>query len=89
MMPKIKEYMNELVCILTGASPEHDSGEELLNDIDKIVSEISHCRRRFELVTDDDLIDAEIYEELALRSRYAYLMKKARAKGITGRTVLK
>lgn len=89
MMPKIKEYMSKFVCVLTGVSPEPDSGEELLNDIDKVVGEISHCRRRFDLVTDNDLIDAEIYEELALRSRYAYLMKKARAQGITGRTVLK
>lgn len=84
-MPKI----NELISILTGRQQEPTETEELLNDIDEVISSLSRCRRRFELVADSDLIDAAIYEELALRARYAYLVKKARAQGITGRTALK
>lgn len=84
-MPKI----NELINILTGRQQEPTETEELLNDIDEVISSLSRCSRRFELVTDSDLIDAAIYEELALRARYAYLVKKARAQGITGRTALK
>lgn len=88
-MPKAKEIFSRVYCILTGKPPEPNDSEEILADIDGIVSELSHCRRIFNLVTDSDLIEAAIYEELALRSRYAYLMKRARAQGITGRTVLK
>lgn len=88
-MPKAKEFFSRVSCILTGKPPEPNDSEEILADIDEIVSRLSHCRRIFNLVTDSDLIEATIYEELALRSRYAYLMKRARAQGITGRTVLK
>lgn len=88
-MFKIKDFFGKACCVLTGKQPEPSGREELLADIDEIVSELSHCQRRFNLVTDSDLIEAAIYEELALRSRYAYLMKKARAQGITGRTALK
>lgn len=88
-MSKAKEFFSRVSCILTGEPPEPNDSEEILADIDEIVNELSHCRRIFNLVTDSDLIEAAIYEELALRSRYAYLMKCARAQGITGRTVLK
>ena len=88
-MPKAKEFFSRVSCILTGKPPEPNDSEEILADIDEIVSRLSNCRRIFNLVTDSDLIEAAIYEELALRSRYAYLMKRARAQGITGRTVLK
>ena len=88
-MPKAKEFFSRVSCILTGKPPEPNDSEEILADIDEIVSRLSYCRRIFNLVTDSDLIEAAIYEELALRSRYAYLMKRARAQGITGRTVLK
>ena len=88
-MSKAKEFFSRVSCILTGKPPEPNDSEEILADIDEIVSELSHCRRIFNLVTDSDLIEAAIYEELALRSRYAYLMKRARAQGIKGRTVLK
>lgn len=88
-MSKAKEFFSRVSCILTGEPPEPNDSEEILADIDEIVNELSHCRRIFNLVTDSDLIEAAIYEELALRSRYAYLMKRARAQGITGRTVLK
>lgn len=88
-MTKAKDFFSWFSCILTGNPPEPNNSEEILADIDEIVSRLSHCRRIFNLVTDSDLIEAAIYEELALRSRYAYLMKRARAQGITGRTVLK
>lgn len=65
------------------------SEEEILGDIDDILTELSRCRRSFNLVTDNDLIDAVIYEELALTARYTYLIRQARENGISGRTVLK
>lgn len=88
-MSKVKEFFSKVSGMLAGKTPEPSDSDELLSDIDEIADRLSHCRKCFNLVTDDDLIEAAIYEELALRSRYAYLMKTAREKGITGRTVLK
>lgn len=88
-MSKAKEFWGRVSCVLTGKPPETNDSEDILADIDEIVIMLSHCRRVFNLVTDNDLIEAAIYEELALRSRYAYLMKRARAEGITGKAVLK
>lgn len=88
-MSKAKELWDRVSCVLTGNPPETNDSEDILADINEIVMRLSHCRRVFNLVTDSDLIEAAIYEELALRSRYAYLMKRARAEGITGKAVLK
>lgn len=62
---------------------------DLLADINEITSEIARCHRRYDLVTDDDLVEALIYEELSLRSRYAYLMKRARDENLVGKAGLK
>ena len=34
------------------------------------------------MITDDDLIEAVIYEKLSLQLRYTYLLKLAKRKGI-------
>lgn len=70
-------------------SAVHFDEQELLGDIDDVLYELSRCRKCFNLVTDSDLIDAVIYEELALTARYTYLIRQARENGISGRTVLK
>ena len=36
----------------------------------------------FNMATEDEVIEAVIYEQRALQSRYAYLLKRAREKGI-------
>ena len=92
-MLKMTELISQAKSIITGKPPKNaekqQSEKELLEDIDCVINELAHCRRRFNLVTDNDLIEAVIYEELALRSRYAYLLRQARRSGLTGRTVLK
>ena len=92
-MLKMTEMISRAGSILTGKTPKdaekENAEKELLADIDSVINELSHCRRRFDLVTDNDLIEAAIYEELALRSRYAYLMRRAREAELKGRTVLK
>lgn len=92
---KIKEFLNgcgfekKYNKKIPEASAVHSDEQELLGDIDDALNELSRCRKCFNLVTDSDLIDAVIYEELALTARYTYLIRQARENGISGRTVLK
>lgn len=91
---KIKEFLNgcgfgKKHKKIPVASAVHFDEQEILGDIDDVLNELSSCRKCFNLVTDSDLIDAVIYEELALSARYAYLIRQARENGISGRTVLK
>lgn len=88
---KIKEFLNAYSFWKKDSKniPEVSAEQTLLGDIDDVLYELSRCRRCFNLVTDSDLIDAVIYEELALTARYTYLIRQARENGISGRTVLK
>ena len=59
---------------------------ELENDLLTSIRDI--CRRleladaRFEMESDDDLIEACIYEREALRARYRYLLRRAKEQGV-------
>ncbi|WP_251862133.1 YaaL family protein [Clostridium sp. Marseille-Q2269] len=58
-------------------------GEKLLlESIDNVISEIDNSRRLFENTNDPKLIDYAIYMEEALKSKYVYLLKQAKEKGI-------
>ena len=50
----------------------------LSRDIDEVMRLLELCRQRFNLVLDEELLDAAIYEENALLARYRYLMRLAR-----------
>lgn len=54
----------------------------LLESIDSVISEINNIRRLFENTKDPKLIDYAIYMEEALKSKYMYLLKEAKEKGI-------
>lgn len=57
--------------------------EALLREIREVCEEIKSSDMRFSLAEDDSLIDACIYEREALQSRYRYLLRCARDRGIT------
>jgi len=70
-----------------GAVEEEDAQAERVD----IMSEISTILNRLETVeaalsfeTDEDLIDAGIYEIKSLNCRYTYYLKKAKKLGISG-----
>ncbi|MCL2037277.1 MAG: YaaL family protein [Oscillospiraceae bacterium] len=52
--------------------------DELKDEINKLNQRIQEKEQLFDLVEDDDLIEAIIYEQKALHSRYTYLIKKAK-----------
>lgn len=54
----------------------------LVEEIAAISDLIAGNEQRFNMATDEQLIEAMIYEQRALQSRYAYLLKLAKEKGI-------
>lgn len=54
----------------------------ILEAIRDVCRQLDNARLRFEMESDNDLIEASIYEMEALRARYRYLLKVARTEGI-------
>lgn len=54
----------------------------LVEEIAAISDLIANNEQRFNMATDEQLIEAMIYEQRALQSRYAYLLKLAKENGI-------
>jgi len=76
------------------AKKEQDNSREqykkqLLADIDKVTARLLQTEQIFNLISDDDLIEALIYEEKSLQSRYAYLLRLARQDNIMCGTVIR
>lgn len=54
----------------------------LVEEIAAISDLIANNEQRFNMATDEQLIEAMIYEQRSLQSRYAYLLKLAKENGI-------
>lgn len=54
----------------------------LIEEIAAISDLIASNEQRFNMATDEQLIEAMIYEQRSLQSRYAYLLKLAKENGI-------
>ena len=57
--------------------------EKILEEIEDVRIRIDEVGRRFNLFSDGDLIESVIFEERALRARYAYLLRLAKASGVS------
>lgn len=56
--------------------------QNLINAIEKARLEINTAEKFFQYVSDPELVDVAIYELEARKSRYRYLIKVAKEKGI-------
>lgn len=54
----------------------------LIQELERITEQFRANEQLFNMMTDDEMIEAVIYEQRALQSRYAHLLKIAREKGI-------
>lgn len=63
--------------------------KEVLEDIREVNRQLQEIEVRFNLASDSDLIESLIYEERALRARYTYLLRLAKAKGVTAEKSIK
>lgn len=53
--------------------------DKLLQEIKLIKAQLQNASTHFELESDSDLIESTIYEIEALKARYRYLVKSAKA----------
>ena len=59
-----------------------DEGKIIIEEIEKIKTELEVARRNFDMATDSALIDCYIYEIFALNSKNQYFLKKAKDFGL-------
>ncbi|MCL1903203.1 MAG: DUF2508 family protein [Oscillospiraceae bacterium] len=52
------------------------------DELNQLSQRMQNQELLFDLADDDDLIDAIIYEQKSLYSRYTYLIKKAKAESL-------
>ena len=55
---------------------------QLIEELERITEMFRANEQLFNMMTDDEMIEAMIFEQRSLQSRYAYLLKIAREKGI-------
>ena len=61
---------------------EKSERDEILDEMERLKELIDKNEQAFNITTDEQLIDAVIYEQIALKHRFAYLLKTAKEKGI-------
>jgi hypothetical protein len=76
----LTNLMNALY--LRGPSMEEQALEEFFLSLDKAHQEIQDAENFFNNVIDHELVDHAIYKMEAARSKYSYLLKQAKEKGI-------
>jgi len=54
--------------------------EKLRDELSLLTERMQKQEQLFDLIEDEDLIEAIIYEQKAINARYSYLIKKAREK---------
>lgn len=71
------------------AEEEKRERSRLIEDIDFTVARLAQIQESFDLVSDNELVEAAIYEELALKARYAFLLRQAKEKKIQCRMAVR
>lgn len=64
---------------------EEEAPHPIIEAIREVCAMMDAAQNRFEQETDEDLIEAAIYEQQSLRAKYRYLLRLARAEGVTCR----
>ncbi len=65
--------------------PENNFRRQLFDDLDYIEKRIVQIQDCFDMTSEPELVESLIYEELALKARYAYLLRIAKQQGISCR----
>jgi len=82
-MRKVCRYMDTTV-IKKAVLKDVQQPNELLTAIRDVCRKLELVNARFEMESDDDLIESCIYERESLRARYRFLLRQAREQGVRG-----
>ena len=66
----------------TKKSLQAQDADPILLEIWEVTKKLENIKCRFDFEVDDDMIEACIYEERALLSRYSFLLTLAKQKGL-------
>jgi len=61
--------------------------KEILNDIHDVKNQLEAVEKKYNLFCDADLVESLIFEERALKAKYAYLLRLAKTKGVTNQKI--
>ena len=61
---------------------EMEFRRQILEDLDYVSERLERIRESYDMTSEPELVDALIYEEKALRSRFDYLIRIAKEKNI-------
>lgn len=64
-------------------------GNEIMQEIEHIKTQLAINQNRFSMATDDVLIDCYIYEIIALHKKYQYFLRLAKDQGIVAQIIKK
>jgi hypothetical protein len=72
------ENLNELIRRLRTTKEPMPPHEQLIRDIREVRQQLDGVQSYFALETDEDLLEAAIYQRDALEARYRYLLRQAK-----------
>ena len=61
---------------------ETTENSEIIRELERITQQFKQNDQLFNMMTDSELIEAIIFEQRSLQSRYAHLLRVAKEKGI-------
>lgn len=67
---------------------EEDFRRRLFEDIDFVTERLRQIRESYDMTAEPELVDALIYEELAMKARLDFLIRTAKERKITCRIAL-
>ena len=56
--------------------------EEILSELERITDMLKKNETLFNIAEDEKMVEAVIYEQMSLQSRYIYMINQAREKGV-------
>jgi len=74
--------MTKIIEIFKHKKEENTDKEDLKCELFMVNEKMKNREREFNMTDNEDLLEALIYEQKALQSRYSFLMKKARETGL-------
>lgn len=61
---------------------ESTENSEIIQELERITDLFRANEQLFDMMTEDEMIEAVIFEQRSLQARYAHLLKVAKEKGI-------
>ena len=64
-----------------------ENNKEILRDILEVKKQLEAVESKYNLFSDADLVESLIFEERALKAKYAYLLRLAKTKGVSNEKI--